>query len=65
MLSEVETSLTFSVVAKHFRWSRARLFILSVITASVPAVEARLGETPIQFADRYGAPKDTQASKIL
>jgi len=25
----------------------------------------RIGETPIQFADRYGAPKDTTSSKIM
>jgi len=26
---------------------------------------ARIGETPIQFVDRYGAPKDTASSKIM
>ena len=26
---------------------------------------ARIGETPIQFVDRYGAPKDTEVSKIM
>ena len=25
---------------------------------------ARIGETPIQFVDRYGTPKDTPSSKI-
>src|SRR2546423_1087776 len=28
------------------------------------SAEARIGETPIQFVDRYGAPKDTPSSKI-
>ncbi len=30
-----------------------------------PAALARIGETPIQFVDRYGAPKDTASSKIM
>ncbi len=25
---------------------------------------ARIGETPLQFIDRYGVPKDTPSSKI-
>ena len=28
------------------------------------SASARIGETPIQFVDRYGAPKDTPSSKI-
>jgi len=39
------------------------LFVLSI--AMVPTLDARIGETPIQFVDRYGAPKDTASSKIL
>lgn len=38
------------------------IFFLSLFT--VLSVEARIGETPIQFADRYGAPNDTQLAKI-
>jgi hypothetical protein len=33
---------------------------LLLITSS----EARIGETPIQFADRYGRPRDTNLTKI-
>ena len=29
----------------------------------IAAAEARIGETPIQFVDRYGAPKDTAMDK--
>jgi len=29
------------------------------------SVDARLGETAIQFVDRYGAPKDTAATKVM
>jgi len=39
------------------------LFVFSI--AIVPTLDARIGETPIQFVDRYGAPKDTASSKIL
>jgi len=39
------------------------LFVLSI--AMVPTLDARIGETPIQFVDRYRAPKDTASSKIL
>src|SRR5438552_7487060 len=38
-------------------------FVLSI--AMVPTLGARIGETPIQFVDRYGAPKDTASSKIM
>jgi hypothetical protein len=38
-------------------------FVLSI--AIVPILDARIGETPIQFVDRYGAPKDTASSKIM
>jgi hypothetical protein len=38
------------------------IFLLLIVTA---AVEARIGETAIQFVDRYGPPKDTASSKIL
>src|SRR5437016_5354033 len=32
--------------------------------AIVPTLDARIGDTPIQFLDRYGTPKDTPSSKI-
>jgi hypothetical protein len=38
------------------------LLIFLVVTASV---QARIGETPIQFADRYGRPKDTNLTAIV
>jgi len=41
--------------------------LLAFLTALLVAIsaEARIGETAIQFVDRYGAPKDTPASKIM
>jgi hypothetical protein len=39
------------------------LFVLSI--AIVPTLDARIGETAIQFVDRYGAPEDTASSKIM
>src|SRR6266576_5861272 len=41
--------------------------LLVSLTALLVAISAnaRIGETPIQFVDRYGAPKDTASSKIL
>jgi hypothetical protein len=37
---------------------------LTAVTFSLLAIaDARLGETPIQFADRYGAPKDSLQDK--
>jgi hypothetical protein len=41
-------------------------FLVSLIALLVAiSVHARIGETPIQFVDRYGAPKDTATSKIM
>ena len=39
--------------------------VLSVVLSItfIAAAEARIGETPLQFADRYGRPKDTAADK--
>lgn len=39
--------------------------LLVSLTALLVAISAnaRIGETPIQFVDRYGAPKDTPSSK--
>lgn len=39
------------------------LLVPLAVLAVVP-VQARLGETSIQFADRYGSPKDDQTTKI-
>ena len=41
-----------------------RLFLLIVWCSVIFAAEARIGETSIQFVDRYGAPKDTPSSKM-
>jgi hypothetical protein len=41
---------------------RALAIFLSLIVAA--AVQARIGETTLQFIDRYGPPKDTTSSKI-
>src|SRR5438552_1530241 len=38
-------------------------FLLSVVVMN--SAEARIGETPIQFVDRYGGPKDTPISKAM
>ena len=40
------------------------LFSLTALLVTISA-DARIGETPIQFVDRYGAPKDTTSSKIM
>jgi hypothetical protein len=41
-----------------------RITFLVLMLSSVTAF-ARIGETALQFVDRYGAPQDTAASKIL
>jgi len=41
---------------------RLCLFLFLLLLAA-PS-EARIGETPIQFADRYGRPRDTNLTKI-
>lgn len=38
------------------------IFLSLIITA---ASQARIGETGIQFVDRYGPPRDTPSSRIL
>jgi len=44
---------------------RMRLLIVTVLWYLLVAIaDARIGETPIQFADRYGAPKDSSLTKI-
>jgi len=42
-----------------------RIPLLYVLLSLTTAAEARLGETSIQFADRYGRPKDTNLTAIL
>ena len=41
------------------------LRILVVMIFFAGTALARIGETPIQFVDRYGAPKDTASTKIM
>jgi hypothetical protein len=40
------------------------VMILFIFVLLVTSAIARIGETPIQFVDRYGRPKDTPSSKI-
>jgi hypothetical protein len=42
-----------------------RVPFLCVFLALVASVYGRIGETPIQFADRYGRPKDTNLTAIM
>lgn len=42
-----------------------QLLLVTLIALTVASADARLGETPIQFADRYGRPKDDSLTKIL
>ncbi len=42
---------------------RFLLLFLSIILPTI--AQARIGETPLQFVDRYGPPKDSQLSKIM
>lgn len=44
---------------------RVPFLFLSFSLAIMSSVEARIGETPIQFADRYGRPKDTNLTAIV
>ena len=44
---------------------RVPFLFLSITLAIMTSVEARIGETPIQFADRYGRPKDTNLTAIV
>ena len=41
---------------------RLLAFLTAVLVAT--SADARIGETPIQLADRYGRPKDTQLTQI-
>jgi hypothetical protein len=47
------------------RHRRMRILAVSFSFIITAAAQARIGETAIQFVDRYGAPKDTPSSKIL
>ena len=42
-----------------------RVYPLLFLLLHTASSHARIGETAIQFADRYGAPKDTQLTKIV
>ena len=42
-----------------------RVPFLLLFLGGITSVNARIGETPIQFADRYGRPKDTSLTAIL
>src|SRR5947207_10316051 len=42
-----------------------RVPLLFVLLSLTVAADARIGETTIQFADRYGRPKDTNLTAIL
>jgi hypothetical protein len=44
---------------------RVPFLFLSISLAIMAAAEARIGETPIQFADRYGRPRDTNLTAIV
>jgi hypothetical protein len=46
---------------------RNRMRVLAIFLSLVITLTAQawIGETAIQFVDRYGAPKDTASSKIL
>jgi hypothetical protein len=39
-------------------------FLLLLLLLLAASSDARIGETPIQFADRYGRPRDTNLTKI-
>jgi hypothetical protein len=38
--------------------------VIAILVSSAKVADARLGETPLQCIDRYGAPKDTSATEI-
>jgi hypothetical protein len=42
-----------------------RVPFLFLSVALITSAQARIGETPIQFADRYGRPKDTNLTAIV
>lgn len=42
-----------------------RVPFLLLFLAILTSVDARIGDTPIQFADRYGRPKDTNLTAIV
>jgi hypothetical protein len=48
--------------AVHYRMRILAIFLSLIIAA---ALQARIGETALQFVDRYGPPRDTPSSKIL
>lgn len=48
------------IVSLVFRLGGTALFLVLGCAATV---DARIGDTPVQFIDRYGPPKDTEGSK--
>jgi hypothetical protein len=44
---------------------RVPFLFLSISLAFITSAQGRIGETPIQFADRYGRPKDTNLTAIV
>src|SRR3954471_12864986 len=47
------------------RHNAMRIVAIFLSLIMMAKAQARIGETPLQFIDRYGAPKDTPSSKIL
>ena len=42
-----------------------RASVLFLVLGLIATAEARIGETSIQFVNRYGAPRDTPSSKTI
>ena len=42
-----------------------RILTVTAFYFCLVSADARMGETPIQFVERYGAPKDSSATKIM
>lgn len=59
--STAEQERTLLIDASMRVPSLSVLVFFTIITS----LEARIGETPIQFADRYGRPKDTNMTAIV
>jgi hypothetical protein len=48
------------------RSNHTLLILISLLSITIGStLNARIGETSLQFVDRYGAPKDTATSKIM
>ncbi len=64
--SLAEQRATADFAARNTVCSSSAMRILSLLAfvSLAASTEARLGETPIQFADRYGSPTDSPATKV-